>query len=202
MNPNSKIKNVGDILLNASVYMKIKFILALIFPDISFLFKIRLFSTKAYKLLADILKEVLSQRKINGAKNNDFLQFLLQIKDGLNFSSDVVFSCHGKSGRIQSSNESDTISLAVSFFTEAFEKSSAVLSAILLELASNEDIQETLRKEIDTAREQNSGGIGFDMIQGMKYHDMVLSADKVILKQFVELQNTLMARSNWDIKGL
>nr|CAD7407297.1 unnamed protein product [Timema cristinae] len=89
----------------------------------------------------------------------------------------------GRSGNVTSktvpeartSNESDTIALAVAFFTEAFEKSSAVLSAILLELASNEEIQETLRKEIDTAREQNNGVIGFEMIQGMKYLDMVLS---------------------------
>jgi hypothetical protein len=68
-------------------------------------------------------------------------------------------------------------SQAFIFFVAGFETSSSAMSFCLHELSVNPEIQERLRKEIDSTLEKCKGNITYDAIQNMSYIDQVLAGE-------------------------
>lgn len=61
------------------------------------------------------------------------------------------------------------------FFFAGYSTQNLTLSAALLELARNPDIQYKLRQEVDETFEANNGEIGYDAVNKMKYMEQVVS---------------------------
>jgi len=61
------------------------------------------------------------------------------------------------------------------FFIAGFETSSTTMTFCLYELATNPDIQERLRNEIDTVLEKYGGNITYESVSEMEYLDKVVS---------------------------
>ena len=61
------------------------------------------------------------------------------------------------------------------FFIAGFETSSTTMTFCLYELATNPDIQERLRNEIDTVLEKYGGNITYESVFEMEYLDKVVS---------------------------
>lgn len=72
---------------------------------------------------------------------------------------------------------------AITFFGDGFETSSAALSFSLYALATNPDVQERVREEVESVLKRHGGELTFDGIQEMTYLDIVLSG---ILHALVE----------------
>nr|CAD7580955.1 unnamed protein product [Timema californicum] len=60
------------------------------------------------------------------------------------------------------------------FFLAGFETSATTISCCLHELAVNPDIQERLRKEVDTVLIKHGGQITYEALQDLKYMDAVV----------------------------
>ena len=69
------------------------------------------------------------------------------------------------------------------FFIAGFETSSTTMTFCLYELATNPDIQERLRNEIDTVLEKYGGNITYESVSEMEYLDKVVSGKST--KSFV-----------------
>jgi len=69
------------------------------------------------------------------------------------------------------------------FFIAGFETSSTTMTFCLYELATNPDIQERLRNEIDTVLEKYGGNITYESVFEMEYLDKVVSGKST--KSFV-----------------
>lgn len=89
---------------------------------------------------------------------DDYLNFLLKLKEKRNF---------------------DTVDLAahsITFFLDAYETSSIVLTHALYRLAQNRKCQLKLRKEID---DECNGNLSFDVVSNLKYLDQVFNGELV-----------------------
>ena len=62
----------------------------------------------------------------------------------------------------------DLVGQAAAFFTGGFETSSTTMSFTLYELALNQEIQRTLRKEILDALEESGGKITYEMVSNLR----------------------------------
>jgi cytochrome P450 len=80
-------------------------------------------------------------------------------------------------------NDVDVVAHAITFFLDGFETSSAALSFSLYALATNPDVQDRVREEVESVLRRHGGELTFDDIQEMTYLDMFLAG---ILHAFVE----------------
>ncbi|GLG93764.1 Cytochrome P450 6a2 [Gryllus bimaculatus] len=85
--------------------------------------------------------------------------------------------CKDNSRRLCSMKMNDGVMAAQAFvfFAAGFETSSTTMSFALHELAVNTDIQEKVRKEIDTSLEETGGEFTYESIMNLKYLDKVVS---------------------------
>lgn len=74
----------------------------------------------------------------------------------------------------------DVMAQAMTFFVDGFETSSVAMSFTLFELAKHADIQDKLRKEVDSVLTKHGGEVTYEAIQEMHYLDMVISGNNKI----------------------
>lgn len=72
-------------------------------------------------------------------------------------------------------SDDDVVAQAITFFGDGFETSSTALSFSLYALATNPDIQEKVREEVESVLKKHGGELTFDGIQEMTYLDMVFA---------------------------
>jgi len=71
--------------------------------------------------------------------------------------------------------DEDVAAQAITFFGDGFETSSSALSFLLYSLATNPDVQERVREEVESVLKRHEDKLTFDSIQEMNYLDMVLA---------------------------
>ncbi|XP_060533138.1 probable cytochrome P450 6a17 [Cylas formicarius] len=118
---------------------------------------LRLSNKEAVDFFWDLTRRNIEQRRTNDVDRNDFLQTLLKMT-----TADVIFT------------ENDAISQTLLFYGAGFEVSSCVANFTLLELASNQSIQDRLRREIEEAVGNHDGRITYDAIQDISCLDNVI----------------------------
>lgn len=118
----------------------------------------RFFSENVTKKFSKIILETLKYRRENNIRREDFLDMLIDMKSK---ESEYPF------------DDEDILSHAVGFYGDGFETSAITLTFLLYELATNLDVQKKLRDEVDEMMEKHSKDITYDVIQSMKYLDMV-----------------------------
>ncbi|ETN65022.1 cytochrome P450 [Anopheles darlingi] len=96
-----------------------------------------------------IMRDAIRYRKENNINRTDYLDHLLQLQDRKQIT-DIDIAGHG-----------------VSFFADGFETSSMLLTYCLYDLATNPDVQEALRAEIRTVRQNNEGGLSYENLMEM-----------------------------------
>jgi hypothetical protein len=72
-------------------------------------------------------------------------------------------------------SDEDVVAHAITFFGDGFETSSTALSFSLYALATNPDVQEKVREEVESVLKRHGGELTFDSIQEMTYLDMVFA---------------------------
>lgn len=75
----------------------------------------------------------------------------------------------------------DIAAQALIFFFAGFESITTMMSILAYELAVNPDIQNRLRNEIEETNEDCKGKVTYEALMKMKYMDMVVSGNILIL---------------------
>ncbi|KAK0096947.1 hypothetical protein PV326_003798 [Microctonus aethiopoides] len=134
----------------------------------------RIYSPKLYKFLRlksvppkdakffiDTIKTTIEYREKNNIVRHDLVDILKDIK---NNQDDIDFEF----------TEALLASQAFVFFIGGFETSSTTISFALYELANVPEIQDKLRTEIKDLLKNNNGKLSYDVINEMKYLNLVL----------------------------
>nr|CAD7266681.1 unnamed protein product [Timema shepardi] len=144
----------------------------------------------------EMIRNQIASKYVNdfflGIKNkvvmDDFLQLLIQLKNKGKVDEDIVSSkddrplTNAETASLSNEGEDEPLEMTDTlpsaqcfvFFLVWYETSSTTISCCLHELAVNPDIQERLRKEVDTVLINHGGQITYEDLQELKFMDAVV----------------------------
>jgi cytochrome P450 family 6 len=163
---DSAFRVFGRKIFTVSKLQTFKRLFAVTFPQLAKLLHLSLTRKEQSNFITNMVQDTIEYREKNNYTRNDFMQLLINLKN--NKSQDF----EGHDGKPLSLDE--VASQALVFFVAGFETSSTLMTFALYELARHEDIQEKLRREINSVLEQHNGQMTYDSIQDMKYLSQVI----------------------------
>ncbi|XP_023707098.2 cytochrome P450 9e2 [Cryptotermes secundus] len=173
-NPESEFRRMGRELIEPGFLQNLKFTTILLMPFIADIFKLRFVTTTLEDFFRRVVKEVAMQREQKNVNRADYLQYLINLKNKAAESS-ATDNGHDFASQKNIFSDDDVVAQAITFFGDGFETSSTALSFSLYALATNPDIQEKVREEVESVLKKHGGELTFDSIQEMTYLDMVFS---------------------------
>lgn len=153
-NEKCQIRENGSSIFESSSTIVIYFTLVSIFPFIKKLYKV--VPSSVEKFFQNLLNDAIKMRKESNVEREDFLSYLLDLKEKKNLS------------------KMDMASHSITVFLDGFETSTAVITYALYHLACNPDVQKKLRAEINECIRVN-GSLSHDSILEMQYLDQVFN---------------------------
>ena len=141
---------------------------------------------KENKFFQDVVEASINQRKQSKIRRNDLVDLMIDATEGkLDLTEEASSEQHYIEGRndqkiIQQHPESRTkdinydhvISTAGVLLLAGYDTTGTTMSYIIYELAMNQDYQDVLFEEVETARKD--GGLSYDTIQSLPYLDAVV----------------------------
>ncbi|XP_063224765.1 cytochrome P450 6j1-like [Bacillus rossius redtenbacheri] len=164
--------------------------LAFLAPSVARALKMTTMDHSILDFVRRTLWDVVDHRRRNGVVHKDFVDLLMQIKDGNEIraedSKDVEeikedndLTNIGYKNKTEEENMKldgdDFVAQAFIFLAAGFETSSTVLNFTLYELALNPYIQDRLRQEIVSVLDKYEGKVSYDCFKEMSYLDMVIA---------------------------
>lgn len=163
--------------LFATSYLKLWFItFKAIFPYLFKFYELPFLADDVEKYFFKLTDRAINLRNESIEKPDDYLNFLLKLKKKRNLEN------------------VDVAQHSITFFLDAYETSSIILTHALYRLAQNKNCQIKLRQEIAEC----NGNINFDVISNLKYLDQVLNG-KCSLSSFLYFRSRLPFCVNFKI---
>nr|WIT94153.1 cytochrome P450 monooxygenase CYP6WG1 [Euwallacea interjectus] len=154
--PQHQLREIGRSILKP--YLWKRSIELMFSPDFLGNFGHRTFSSDVYKYFLGMIRSSIEYREKTGFNRVDFLQLLMQLKDGL--LEDKSKSPNDQKSSIFS--ETEVLSNAFIIYAAGYETSSGTTCFAMYELALNPEIQEKLREEILDSLEKNDNQITYE----------------------------------------
>jgi len=139
------------------------------------------FDPKSDEYFSTLIRDSIKYREPNGVRGNDFLQLILEARDGqlknedhseLNeFEKDAILT--NVEGKLKF-DEDTIIAQLILFFIGGFDSTKTVILFTLYELALNPDVQEKLAREITNVPVDYDGNISYESVNKMEYMDQVI----------------------------
>lgn len=185
--PENDFKKIADRTMNPSGFQVIfKFLFLYLFPKIMKKFDISLLDDHTKSFFRKTVIETMNYREENQIVRPDMIHLLLQtmkgklvhekdekvVTDGFAAVSDIE---EATKVALTWSND-ELIAQCLIFFLAGFDTTSTTLAFSAYELAVNPDIQETLRKEIESAcKSLNGEELTYEVLMKMKFLDQFVS---------------------------
>ena len=175
-----------------------RFILSMSAPTLAKYLGIQLkfMNPESDEYFSSLILNSMKHRQQNGLKGNDFIQLLMEARDGQlkkaeqnelkDFEKDAMLN--NVQGQANFDNDS-IIAQLILFFLGGFDTTKAVLTFALYEIALNEDVQQKLLEEIENIPVDSDGNISYESVTEMEYLDKVISGKwRPIYKLFFTLK--------------
>ena len=137
---------------------------------------------KEFSFFLSVVESSISQRKQTKIKRNDLVDLMIDATEdkirlpggdnekGRNKTQ--TMTTERSEGKTKNIHYDDIISTAGVLLLAGYDTTGSTMSYILYELALNQDCQETLFEEIETAK--NASDLGYDTLQSLPYLDAVV----------------------------
>lgn len=171
-----------------------KFFLISLLPKVAKWFDVRIFSRDQSEFYHDLVHGTIKHREKEGIVRPDMINLLMEARKG-SLKNDSVVGSNDHEGFAtvddvklddlrgstkQVWDDDDVTAQCFLFFVAGFDTSSTLLCFAAHELMENPDIQQTLIEELDSFKENLRGKpLTYDVLQKMKYLDMVVSGNIV-----------------------
>ncbi|KAJ3659267.1 hypothetical protein Zmor_010964 [Zophobas morio] len=174
-NPNAEFRKYGRKVFEVSLLDRLKVILIFTLPHaILRAFRFKFTKNDVEKFFMNAIRDTVSYREKNNVYRKDFMHLLLQLKNRGSVADDEkITDEHGKTQE-KALTMNELSAQAFVFFLAGFETSSTTMTFALYELASNPEVQEKLREEINTVMENHNGKLTYDAVMEMTYMENVL----------------------------
>ncbi|XP_075217745.1 putative cytochrome P450 6a23 [Lycorma delicatula] len=194
--PDNEFYRISKGIFGLSIKMYIRNALNSIIPGITKTLGLKLTPKDREEFFFRIVRETVDYREKNKVTRNDFLDLLIQLKNGHSITDDneeksnhemneISKNLHKNnedSGHLLDQNSTDDLILTNElmtaqcfvFFIAGYETSSTTLNFCLYELALNKEIQTKLQEEIDKVLAKHNGEISYESLKDMTYMDRVV----------------------------
>lgn len=168
-------------------------------PALAKVLGVRFFEKDQFEFYTKLVHGTMKHREENNIIRPDMIHLLMQAKKGsLSNETEPVETVDGKGfatveeisadrlkgGEKRQWSDDDLTAQCFLFFLAGFETSATLLCFMAHELCENSDVQARLYDEIQEVREQLNGKpLTYDVLQKMKYMDMVTSGEFVVTIQ-------------------
>ncbi|ODM95120.1 Cytochrome P450 9e2 [Orchesella cincta] len=185
-NPDSVFRTMTDRLSSLHFLQILKYLLMMFSPWIVNFFGIKVMDDTALTFFENILSQGMKSRMSGETKRNDFLQLIAEVRKGelkahasdelSTFEKDAKLKDDEKATKRKDVLKDDLIAYAqlLQFFFAGFSTVSNTLSFALYAMALNPDVQEKLRKEVDSKlfKDGNDKELDYDELNALVYMDM------------------------------
>ncbi|KAK9696686.1 Cytochrome P450 [Popillia japonica] len=161
---DSEFREHGKNLFAPNFLRTLRILMIAFMPGLSKRIGVPIFERSLSNFYMEVVKGVVKYRDDNSIVRNDFMQILLELRDGKNENE--------TSGSGLTMEE--LAAQAFVFFLAGFETSSTLMNFCLYELSQNEDVQEKARKDILDTLRKHGGEITYDSVMEMKYLQQVI----------------------------
>ncbi|KAK0168545.1 hypothetical protein PV327_002331 [Microctonus hyperodae] len=158
---DSEFRIMGRKLFQPNFVQMISRLLRIYSPELYKFLGLKSVPPKDAKFFIDIIKKTIEYRQNNNIVRHDLVDILKNIKNNQEY---IDFEL----------TEALLASQAFVFFIGGFETSSTTMSFALYEMANYPEIQDKLRSEIKDSLKNNNGELSYDVINEMKYLNLVL----------------------------
>jgi cytochrome P450 len=173
--------------LNVSAIIKL--ITFSISPRLSEYLGFSFMSVEAQAFFADVVKDIIKQREQSGERRNDFLQLMLDAREGKlqidegrldSYEADAMIKLPKKRETNKKTitlelDDDDIVAQSILFIAGGYDTVLSLHLFLAYNLAIHQDVQQKLYEELTTAIGKNDGEITFDLINGLEYLDMFVN---------------------------
>ncbi|CAD7078989.1 unnamed protein product [Hermetia illucens] len=164
--PNTEFRRTGRTAFEKTRYGLIGRAFVRQFPDLSRKLGLKIIPDDVNDFFMRAVRETVEFREKNNVRRNDFMDILIQLKNGNNITEET------KNGSTKLTFE-ELAGQAFIFFLAGFETSSTNMTYTLYELAMNTEIQERARREINEVLRKHGGQLTYDAMKEMTYIDRI-----------------------------
>ncbi|KAJ6633420.1 putative cytochrome P450 9f2 [Pseudolycoriella hygida] len=185
---NNKFYTLGKKVMNFGGWTGIKLFFVITFPKIARMIKLKVFPSEYMDYFRNLVLDAIKYREAHDIIRPDMIQLLMQAQKGTLKLASEDSSENGTAGfatveehevgeRDHHILEDDDLTAQCFVFFAAGFETSAVLSCFTAhEICANADVQSKLIEEVDeVVKSLNGKKLSYDVIQRMKYLDMVVS---------------------------
>ena len=149
---------VGNDFFNPSIINGILLSVAFFLPKLNKILKVKVIPPGMDRKFRNMIAANLAARENDATPRNDFLQLMIDLEKA-------------QGGKV---DKEAIAGHALSFYFDTFETSSIAMSFVGYQLAVHTDVQERLRKEVQSTIAKHGGQLTFDGLKEMKYMDQVI----------------------------
>ncbi|XP_021957659.1 cytochrome P450 9e2 [Folsomia candida] len=171
------------------IFKIFQLILILMAPKLANLCRLSLLEREVQDFFALAIKSSIHDRQAKNEKRNDFIQLMLEAREGKLKTEENELSSFEKDAIIKEDKSSEESKLsanelmnddviaanAVLFILGGYDTTQSVLLFCAYALALNPDVQDKLRAEVDTVLEENDNQFSYDSLNRMTYLEMVIN---------------------------
>ncbi|XP_045469353.1 probable cytochrome P450 6a14 isoform X2 [Harmonia axyridis] len=144
-------------------------------PNLMQFLNLKYIDKEVTNFFVGITKKTIEYREKNGVRRKDIMDLLIQLKNNVKLADNDQTPVDKDLPEEESGISVDEIAgQAFLFFEAGFETSSTAMTFCLYELASNKDVQDKLRQEINEVLAKYDNKITYDAIMDMPYLEMVI----------------------------
>ncbi|CAD7079484.1 unnamed protein product [Hermetia illucens] len=166
--PNSAFRYYGKKIFEDPPLGPALLLLAIQYPDLARKLHVRQMRKEVSDFFLNTVRETIDYREKNNVKRNDFMNFLIQLKNGESIDDESA-------SQTSKLTLEEVAAQAFLFFAAGFETSSTTMTYSLYELALNPDIQDKARQEIKDVLTKHEGQLTYEAVQEMTYIDQIIS---------------------------
>ncbi|CAG7731689.1 unnamed protein product [Allacma fusca] len=161
-----------------------KFFLISKFPKLAEKLKLAVTIPGADRYVSKLVIETLHHREKAKINRDDFLQLMLETKQGkLKAEDESKLDAYEKDAKLKdvpvdseiSFDDDVIIAQSMLFFLAGFDTVEGLLTFATYELGVNPGVQETLYEELKAAVDENDGEFSYDIVNNLEYLNMVIS---------------------------
>lgn len=166
-NPDEIFREMGRKTLKLSMKNAFRLGCMLLAPKILKITKMKTVDDDVEEFFIELVKKNCQFREKNHTFRRDFLQLLIQLRNGGKIDDDWNTNI----SNIKTMTLNEMAAQAFTFYVAGFETSSTTMSFCLYELAKNKEILLKVQKEIDQILNRNDGEWNYDALQELSCLD-------------------------------